>query len=193
MLTTLLVLIGGLVSGLVVGGLAAYLLGGRRREVLGKSMTAGAILGIVAGMAWIASVPAVLMAADNVSPVQTPEQFDQLVLKADRPVIVDFYATWCGPCRTVGPRLSTLADEYAGRATFVKVDVDKSMELSAKYKIEAMPTVIIFVNGSPKGRLVGAYSIEQYRKAIDDAFAAMPRTQPAASAPSSNPASNPNR
>ena len=71
--------------------------------------------------------------------------FDQEVLRADRPVVVDFWAPWCGPCRVVNPILSDLADEHGGRIKFVKLNVDTNPETQARYSILSIPTVMVFV------------------------------------------------
>lgn len=74
------------------------------------------------------------------------EQFDEL-LKGDKTVVCDFYATWCGPCRMLAPVIDGLSESYEGKAEFVKVDIDKNMELAARYGIMSIPLVGIFKNG----------------------------------------------
>ena len=76
--------------------------------------------------------------------ITSVEQFDEVVIKADKPVLVDFFATWCGPCRRLAPIIHKLAKEYEGRIVFVKIDTDQTRELAAKYKVSGIPDVRIF-------------------------------------------------
>lgn len=82
--------------------------------------------------------------------------FQSEVLDAQEPVLVDFYATWCPPCRMLAPVLEKLAGEFAGQAKLVKVDVDQSQRLAIDYRIQAMPTLLLFQNGQEVDRMVGA-------------------------------------
>jgi thioredoxin 1 len=82
-------------------------------------------------------------------------EFDATVLDAPSPVIVDFTATWCGPCRALAPTLEVLAKEFEGKATFVKVDIDESPNLAEQYGIEGVPTLLLFKAGEPVDRIVG--------------------------------------
>ena len=81
--------------------------------------------------------------------------FDQTVLKADRPVLVDFWATWCKPCVMIAPILDELADEYNGRISFVRMDIEENPKTAAKYRVMSLPTLIIFKNGEPVSNIVG--------------------------------------
>lgn len=85
----------------------------------------------------------------------TERNFEPVVLRADQPVLVDFYATWCGPCRMLAPVLEQLAAEFAGRITFAKVDVDAAPELAARYQITGVPTLLLFQNGRVVDEVVG--------------------------------------
>lgn len=85
----------------------------------------------------------------------TSANFDSL-LQGDKPVFVDFWATWCGPCRMVGPFVEQLADEFEGQVTFVKVDVDEEPELAQRYQIFSIPNMIIFKDGDIAEQIVGA-------------------------------------
>ncbi len=81
--------------------------------------------------------------------------FDQTVLQSAKPVLMDFWATWCKPCLMVAPILDELAEEYDGRIDFVKMDVDQNPKTAAKYSIMSIPTLLIFKNGEPVSHIVG--------------------------------------
>ena len=81
--------------------------------------------------------------------------FDRMVLQAEKPVLVDFWATWCGPCRMIAPVVDELAEEYDGRINFVKVDVDQNPKTAARYNIMSIPTLLVFKSGEPVSHLVG--------------------------------------
>lgn len=86
----------------------------------------------------------------------TDGNFEELVLNADKPVIVDFWAEWCGPCRMVGPIVEEVGVEYEGKAIVAKVDVDSNPGITAKYGIRNIPTILFFKNGDVADKQVGA-------------------------------------
>jgi thioredoxin 1 len=86
----------------------------------------------------------------------TDSNFEELVLKSDKPVMVDFWAEWCGPCRMVGPVLEELAKEYDGKAVIGKLNVDENAQVSMKYGIRSIPTILFFKGGQLVDRSVGA-------------------------------------
>lgn len=96
----------------------------------------------------------------------TPENFDELI-NGELPVLADFWATWCGPCRMVGPFIEQLADEYAGKAVFVKVNVDEQPELCERYHISAIPNLILFKDGDVVEQSAGARPKAQIAELID--------------------------
>lgn len=88
----------------------------------------------------------------------TSETFDATLSGTDQPVLVDFWAEWCGPCKMMSPILDQLATEQAGRATIAKVDVDAFPDLQARFGIRAIPTLIVFKNGQPVNTITGVKS-----------------------------------
>jgi len=93
--------------------------------------------------------------------------FDQTVLKSKTPVLVDFWAPWCRPCIMAAPVLEELAEEYAGRITFAKLDVDQNAKTAAKYSIMSIPNLIIFKNGKPVSQIVGYKPKAELKRDLD--------------------------
>ena len=96
--------------------------------------------------------------------------FDQMVLQADKPVLVDLWATWCRPCLMVAPILDELSEEYDGRISFVKVDVDQNPKTAARYSIMSIPTLLIFKNGEPVSHIAGLRPKGELKQSLDDAL-----------------------
>lgn len=82
--------------------------------------------------------------------------FEQDVVKASRPVLIDFWAEWCGPCKAIAPMLSELAEEYRDKVTIVKLNVDENPKTSQRFNVRSIPTLILFKNGQVEGQKVGA-------------------------------------
>ena len=97
----------------------------------------------------------------------TQSDFDAKVLKAQNPVLVDFYADWCGPCQLAAPILDKLADEFTGKVDIVKVDVDANQDLAQKYGFMSIPTVVLFKAGQEVERKIGYGGERGYKDLID--------------------------
>jgi thioredoxin 1 len=95
--------------------------------------------------------------------------FESDVLKSDQPVLVDFWATWCGPCRQIAPVIDQLADENAGKAKVGKVDVDANRDLAIKYGIQSIPTLLVFKQGQVVDKMMGVQSKNRLQQALDGA------------------------
>ncbi len=102
----------------------------------------------------------------------SPDQFDMEVIQAGSPVVVDFYATWCGPCRALSPRLDKLAGSFTNQIKFVKINYDEATELVRRYDIQGIPTLLFFESGKITSRMLGLVS-EDTLKAQLDALAGM--------------------
>ena len=101
----------------------------------------------------------------------TKDDFDKEVLKNKMPVLVDFWAPWCGPCRIVGPVLEKLSHEYTNKLKFAKFNVDEGQEIAAQFDVRGIPCMVIFSTGKEADRLVGAYPESTLRQKIDGILA----------------------
>jgi thioredoxin 1 len=97
--------------------------------------------------------------------------FDDVVLQSEKPVLVDFWATWCKPCLMVAPILDELAEEYDGQVTFTKVDLDQNQKIAANYGIMSIPALIIFKDGEPVANVVGARPKAELKKLVESVIA----------------------
>jgi thioredoxin 1 len=101
----------------------------------------------------------------------TDANFEGEVLKSDAPVLVDFWAEWCGPCVRLGPTIAEIADELAGKAKIGKLNVDENPQVAQRYRVMSIPTVMVFRKGEVVKSLVGLQPKTQYLKALSDATA----------------------
>lgn len=99
----------------------------------------------------------------------TSDNFEEEVLKSDVPVLVDMFATWCGPCKMMAPVVAQLAEEYERTVKVGKLDIDQNVDIVAQYKIMSVPTFLVIKDGEVKAKLIGAVSKEELVEAIDQA------------------------
>jgi thioredoxin len=100
----------------------------------------------------------------------TDATFEQEVLKSDRPVLIDFWAEWCAPCRRLSPTIKELADEYGDKLRVVKIDVDANPKVASQMQVRAMPTLLVLKNGSVVGQLVGAHPKDRIKQMVAPAL-----------------------
>jgi thioredoxin 1 len=106
------------------------------------------------------------MASDKIVTI-TDQNFEAEVLKSDTPVLVDFWASWCGPCRMVAPLLDELADENDGKVRIAKLNVDENQQVAYKFQVSSIPTFILFKNGQMADRMMGAMPKSAFQSFID--------------------------
>ena len=98
----------------------------------------------------------------------TTSTFDETIASADTPVVVDFWAEWCGPCKMIAPILSEIATEQSGKVTIAKLNVDENPEIAMRYSVMSIPTLLIFSGGEVRKRLVGAKGKGQLLQELDE-------------------------
>ena len=108
------------------------------------------------------------MASENVLEL-TDQNFEAEVLKSDKPVLVDFWAEWCMPCKMLGPTIDKLAKDYAGKVKVGKVDTDANRDVSMRFGISAIPTVILFKDGKVANKFVGLRQEKEFKEVLDAA------------------------
>lgn len=101
----------------------------------------------------------------------TQENFEAEVLKSAKPVLVDFWAEWCGPCKMIAPLLDELASEYDGKVKFGKINTDDQQQLASKYGVSSIPTLLFFKNGQVVNQMVGARGKRDFKAALDSVAA----------------------
>ncbi len=106
------------------------------------------------------------MASEHVATF-TDGNFSESVLKSSTPVLVDFWAEWCGPCRALGPTIDALASEYAGKVSIGKLNVDENPTVTTQYQVRGIPTVMVFKGGEVVDQIVGMADKAEFKKAID--------------------------
>lgn len=166
----------GLGVGAAVGGALGF--AGKCRSgscpSFGRPFTGAVIVAILGGLvafAWFQRGRGGGDLVAHIPAIATPEQFEANVLKASTPVLVDFFATWCEPCRRLEPTIASLEAEYRGRVAFFRVDVDAASEVAKAQGIEAMPTIIVFRDGQRAAPpFVGVRPEEDYRRVLDKAL-----------------------
>jgi thioredoxin len=104
---------------------------------------------------------------DDVSRSKLPKSFDDLIRSSDKPVLVDFWAEWCGPCKMVAPVIKQIASEYSGKLITIKINIDKKPDIAARYQIQSIPTIMMFWKGTPIMRAMGAQPYSKLKSQIE--------------------------
>ncbi|PWZ30562.1 Thioredoxin Y, chloroplastic [Zea mays] len=129
-------------------------------------------LGSLAAVQMLELCPVLVVALARVeAKKQTFSSFDELLEKSEKPLLVDFYATWCGPCQYMVPILQEVSEKLGDKIQVVKIDTEKYTSIASRYRIEALPTFIIFKDGKPCYRFEGALPVDQMIEQIENALA----------------------
>jgi len=144
------------------------------RHVMFCTLCIGVLAGCSGGATRPAASPDGQQTYDALPQLRTLDDFKRNVESSKQPVLVDFYASWCGPCRELAPEIGSLSSDYRGRVTFYRVDVDQARELSDKFGIKTIPTVFIFWGG--QSRRLSFETRDTYVKALDQAVSQSPAT-----------------
>jgi thioredoxin 1 len=171
--------------GLVAGAVLAWVLSPQRRPI---TAVLGAVIGLAVGGAIGVGLnrPRDISAAEaNMVDVRSLDDYKRIVLDCRQPVLVDLYATWCGPCKRLEPTIVDLAKEYDGKIVVARIDIDKAADLTSKLGVTGVPTVILYNQGKETKRWVGGRTHAEYVRAIDQAIKNTPTTtsKPAESKP----------
>lgn len=161
-------------AGAVLGGIAGAIIRALSRNHptqldWRKGVTLGAAMGAFAALA-TGGTAGPYPTPKNITPI-AESAFDQEVMQAKQPVVVDFFATWCGPCKLLAPRLDALAGDYAGKIKFVEVNVDKAPKLSAQFNIQGVPTVIFVKDAKVVDRVIGLRSKADLKERLETLLA----------------------
>jgi thioredoxin 1 len=105
------------------------------------------------------------------------DNFEQVVLRSETPVLVDFWASWCAPCRALAPIIEAVAGQFLGVAQVVKVNVDNSISVAQRYHVQAIPTLILFRDGEEKERIIGVASAEAISRMMNEHIRVLPESQ----------------
>ncbi len=161
-----------IVCGAVIGGIIGYF--GKCSSgqcPLTSTPWGGAIWGALMASALALSLfnrPAAAVAdAPGIVKIGDTAQFTSLIKETQQPILVDFYADWCGPCRSLAPEINKLSDEYSGRVTVAKVNIDQQSALAQQYQVSSIPCVIIFYQGKEQTRLVGLNPYQNYTAELE--------------------------
>ncbi len=169
-MTKILMITGIIAIGAVVGGIIGYY--GKcntgqcplTSTPWGGAIWGGLLASIIA--LTLFNQPPKVQDAPTIIQVTAPTEFATLLTESTQPVLVDFYADWCGPCRSLAPLINKLSEDFSGQAKIVKINIDNAAELAQKYQISSIPCVIIFNNGVETDRFVGPRSYQDYSAAL---------------------------
>ena len=170
-MTKTLIIIGIITIGAVIGGIIGYY--GKcstgqcplTSTPWGGAIWGGLLASIIA--LTIFNKPPKVPDAPTIVKVTAAAEFATLLAESQQPILVDFYADWCGPCRNLAPLINKLSDDFSGRAKIVKINIDNAAELAQKYQVSSIPCVIIFNQGKETDRFVGVRLYQDYSNALN--------------------------